>query len=276
MLLPLMVLHLASGQRLGIHRRAGPAQCRSPGPLQGQLAQLRVPGSCALSPSPAQVWVKSQFGGVREAFKAIDSDHTRFITHTEFTAALQRFGFQRPTKQLPSVQQISKASVEASCGEAGRAEALQPAGQRWEQQDRWALRNLRTPGHATRAIRAWRRVVLGRSGLDIEVIDDLLFLDSWNPLPFLVVAPNFKALTNPSELAPMCLGPVECSYGAGNGRNQEVDPRADRAVHESLASGPGFQEGRRGLGPDTVWSKAPAPGQGCDEPPRTWQSGSRN
>ena len=47
-----------------------------------------------------QVWVHSQFGGVREAFNAIDSDHTRFITNAEFTAALQRFGFQRPTKQL--------------------------------------------------------------------------------------------------------------------------------------------------------------------------------
>ncbi|CAE7591088.1 unnamed protein product, partial [Symbiodinium pilosum] len=91
-----------------------------------------------------KVWVHSQFGGVREAFNAIDSDHTRFITNAEFTAALQRFGFQRPTKQLFS--------------------------------------------H------------LDKDGSSRIVIDDLLFLDSWSPLPFLLVAPNFKAMAEIKKL----------------------------------------------------------------------------
>ncbi|CAE7031577.1 unnamed protein product [Symbiodinium natans] len=91
-----------------------------------------------------KVWVSSQFGGVREAFNAMDSDHTRFITHAEFTAALQRFGFQRPTKQLFS--------------------------------------------H------------LDKDGNSKIVIDDVLFLDGWNPLPFLVVPPNFKAMAEIKKL----------------------------------------------------------------------------
>lgn len=91
-----------------------------------------------------KVWVNSQFGGVREAFKAIDSDHTRFITCAEFTAALQRFGFQRPTKQLFN--------------------------------------------H------------LDKDGSNKIVMDDVLFLDSWNPLPFLLAPPNFKAMAEIKKL----------------------------------------------------------------------------
>jgi len=86
-----------------------------------------------------QAWVNSQFGGVREAFKAMDSDHTRFITHVEFAAALKRYGFERPTKQLFS--------------------------------------------H------------LDKEGNGKIVIEDVLFLENWIPLPFLLISPNFKAMT---------------------------------------------------------------------------------
>ena len=44
-------------------------------------------------------WVGQTFGSVREAFKAIDSDSTRFVTSAEFAAALQKRNFQRPCQQ---------------------------------------------------------------------------------------------------------------------------------------------------------------------------------
>ncbi|CAJ1345004.1 unnamed protein product [Effrenium voratum] len=84
-----------------------------------------------------KVWMTKKFGGVREAFSAIDSDSTRFISSSEFLSALQRFEFPRPSRQLFS--------------------------------------------H------------FDKDGDGKIVLDDVLFLESWNPLPFLVVLPNFKA-----------------------------------------------------------------------------------
>lgn len=84
-----------------------------------------------------KVWVSQKFGGVRDAFNAIDSDSTRFITATEFANGLKKFEFERPTKQLFS--------------------------------------------H------------FDKDGDGKIIIDDVMFLENWTPLPFLVVAPNYKA-----------------------------------------------------------------------------------
>ena len=40
---------------------------------------------------------------------------------------------------------------------------------------------------------AVRPFSLRSASVHSEVIDDVLFLDSWNPLPFLLAPPNFKA-----------------------------------------------------------------------------------
>ena len=84
-----------------------------------------------------KVWVTQRFGGVRAAFEAIDSDSTRFITSAEFSAAMTKFEFTKPSKQLFS--------------------------------------------H------------FDKDGDGKIVIEDVLFLENWNPLPFLVVPPNYKA-----------------------------------------------------------------------------------
>ncbi|CAK9060622.1 Probable formate transporter [Durusdinium trenchii] len=78
----------------------------------------------------------------RDAFNAIDSDSTRFITATEFANGLKKFEFERPTKQLPGgISSLAFARRDASR----------------------------------------------------QIIDDVMFLENWTPLPFLVVAPNYKA-----------------------------------------------------------------------------------
>eukprot|EP00930_Biecheleria_cincta_P071537 TRINITY_DN59028_c0_g1_i1.p1 TRINITY_DN59028_c0_g1~~TRINITY_DN59028_c0_g1_i1.p1 ORF type:complete len:807 (-),score=139.04 TRINITY_DN59028_c0_g1_i1:59-2479(-) len=84
-----------------------------------------------------KVWVTKHFGSVKEAFKAIDNDNTRYITSSEFDKALKKFKFSRPTKLL--------------------------------------FGNLDKDGNGK---------------LELE---DLLFLDTWNPLEFLLAQPNYAA-----------------------------------------------------------------------------------
>jgi len=84
-----------------------------------------------------KVWVTKHFGGVKNAFKAIDNDNTKYITSSEFEKALKKFKFSRPTKLL--------------------------------------FGNLDKTGNGK---------------LDL---DDLLFLDTWNPLEFLLAQPNYAA-----------------------------------------------------------------------------------
>lgn len=82
-------------------------------------------------------WVTKRFGGVKEAFKAIDDDNTKFITAAEFEKAMKQFKFNRPVKLL-----FGNLDKDAN----GKLE-----------------------------------------------LDDIIFLESWHPLEFLLAQPNYQA-----------------------------------------------------------------------------------
>ncbi|CAK9107089.1 unnamed protein product [Durusdinium trenchii] len=133
------------------------------------------------------VWVSQKFGGVRDtwrcrmnrshtqmsavkrdAFNAIDSDSTRFITATEFANGLKKFEFERPTKLFSHFDKDGDGKI-----------AWTPSG-----------------GSANETmcfLRSSSSLAFARRDASHQIIDDVMFLENWTPLPFLVVAPNYKA-----------------------------------------------------------------------------------
>ncbi|CAE7836211.1 unnamed protein product [Symbiodinium sp. CCMP2592] len=91
-----------------------------------------------------KVWVDTEFGGIRNAFRQIDEDNTKSITIKEFDKALRNFNFPRQSKAL--FQMLDKDAN-------GKLE-----------------------------------------------MEDLIFLEKWQPLEFLLMAPDHQAKQEFREL----------------------------------------------------------------------------
>ena len=91
-----------------------------------------------------KVWVDSEFGGIRNAFRKIDEDNTKTISVKEFEKALRTWNFPRATKQV-----FHMLDKDAN----GKLE-----------------------------------------------MDDVIFLEKWQPLEFLLVHPDHKAKEEFKEL----------------------------------------------------------------------------
>ncbi|CAK9060416.1 Probable formate transporter [Durusdinium trenchii] len=103
----------------------------------------------------------------RDAFNAIDSDSTRFITATEFANGLKKFEFERPTKLFSHFDKDGDGKI-----------AWTPSG---------------GSNETMCFLRSSSSLAFARRDASHQIIDDVMFLENWTPLPFLVVAPNYKA-----------------------------------------------------------------------------------
>lgn len=187
--------------------------------------------------------------------KAIDSDSTRFITSAEFSAAMTKFEFTKPSKQQLGYDGLIKASkqklfwrkkLDLQMFSDGLGEGKVRNGG-WEGDNfcrlmnqgssailtrmvmarsslgakleievtTWGVGSLWFEGQVKAAIRCqqinrnrshqlictwklprrarYQSFYLELSHFNAQVIEDVLFLENWNPLPFLVVPPNYKA-----------------------------------------------------------------------------------